>query len=157
MFKSGVIFAAVSLLLATGSTLLSPMCVPCLALFLGLGAGFLAGVFDKPADGGKSAKTGAVAGAIGGIGAIVGQMIGAGLNALLVGPEGAARLMEQWGLEVGRQAGVETGYWAGVIGSALCFSVLDIALMAGFGALGCMAWQGLMAKKKETSSISGEV
>lgn len=147
MFKSGVIFAVVSLVLATGSTLLSPMCTPCLALFLGLGAGFLAGVFDKPADGGKSAKTGAGAGAIGGIGATLGQFVGAGLNALLVGPEGAARIMEQFGLETGSQAGIEFGYWAGVIGSALCFSALDIALMAGCGALGCMAWQGLMARR----------
>ena len=156
MFKSGVIAAIVSLVLALGSALLSPICVPCLALFLGFGAGLLAGVFDKPSTSGEAAKVGAIAGAIGGIGAIAGQIVGAGLNALLVGPEAAARIAEQLGIQTGGQMPFGTGYWAGLVGSAVCFGVLDVVLMAGLGALGGLAWRGLAGGKKGPSVTSGE-
>jgi hypothetical protein len=42
MWKSGLIFAVILLLLGTGVSLLSPLCVPCLTIFVGLGAGYLA-------------------------------------------------------------------------------------------------------------------
>ena len=146
MIKSGMIGAAVSLILVVGLALLSPICVPCAALFLGLGVGFLAGVLDKPADGRGSAKAGAVAGVISGIGAALGQLIGAGLNSLLVGPEDAARMLQQLGVETVGSAGVGLGYWAGIVVSGLCFSFLDVALMAGMGALGGLAWMGIMGQ-----------
>jgi len=150
MFKSGLILAVISFLLATGLTLLSPMCVPCAALFLGLGAGFLAGVFDKPAEGGKAVKIGAISGVLGGIGAIVGQIVGTGINALIMGPGGAARFLSQLGMETGGQAGVAQGYWIGLFGGVICFGFLDIALMAGFGIIGALTWRGLLGKKAAT-------
>lgn len=148
MIKAGLITALISLLIALGATLLSPMCTPCAAIFLGLAAGLLAGVFDKPSDLKNSAKAGAAAGAIGGIGTIIGQMVGAVINVLVVGPEGAALFLQRLGIDPGSQSGFESSYWGGVIGGALCFSFLDIVLMAGFGALGCIVWQKIFWKDK---------
>ncbi len=147
MYKSGIILAVVALVIAVGLTLLSPICPPCAALFLGLGAGFLAGVFDKPQDNNESAKIGAIAGGIGGVGALLGQFAGAGLNAWLVGPEKAAQIMEQLGVDAGGQAGFGSGYWIGIVGSAVCVGLLDVALMAGFGAVGGLLWWQITGKK----------
>ncbi|MAT43288.1 MAG: hypothetical protein CL609_13190 [Anaerolineaceae bacterium] len=77
MFKSGLILGIVGLILGIGITLLTPICVPCLALFLGLGAGFLANVFEKPMVQNRAVKSGAYSGAIAGIGIILGQVFGA--------------------------------------------------------------------------------
>jgi hypothetical protein len=141
MLKSGLIFGVVALFLSAGAALLSPLCVPCcLALFLGLGAGFVAGVFDKPGDNNTATKSGALSGAIGGVGALVGQSIGAVINGALVGPEGTARILEQLGLPSG-------GYWAGLFASGCCLGILDIALMAGLGALGGILWWQISGKK----------
>ena len=154
MYKSGIILGIVALIVAVVLTLLSPLCPPCAAVFMGLGAGFLAGVFDKPMDNGASAKAGAIAGGIGGIGALLGQAIGAALNAMLLGPEGTAQLLQQFGFDVGsNQAAATSGYWIGVVGSAACFGFLDIALMAGLGALGGLLWWQMTGK----NSVSGPV
>jgi hypothetical protein len=150
MVKSGVIGAIVSLVLAIAFALLSPVCVPCVALFLGLGAGFLAGAFDKPIESKESVKVGAAAGAISGIGAALGQMIGAGLNSLLVGPEAVAKMLKQFGLETGGATGVGPGYWVGVFGGGLCFSLVDVVLMAIFGILGALVWSSLLGKREKS-------
>jgi LytS/YehU family sensor histidine kinase len=147
MLKSGLIAGGVTFVLALGFTLLSPLCVPCLAFFLGLGAGYLAGVFEKPLDNGSSAKSGAVAGAIGGVGAIIGQMVGALLNAVIVGPEKAVKLVEQLGIPVATPNDFGAAYWVGIIGSGCCFGLLDVALMAGLGALGGLLWWQISGKQ----------
>lgn len=140
MWKAGLIVGGISVLLAVGLAIVSPLCVPCMSVLLGLVGGYLAGVFDKPIEGRETMKAGAYAGGIGGVGAILGQAFGAVVNATLVGPERAAQIMRQFGIYSGNQAGFESSYWLGVIGSTMCFSVLDILLMAGFGVLGALAW-----------------
>lgn len=152
MVKAGVITGAVSLVLGIGFALLSPICVPCIALFLGIGAGFLAGMFDKPLVGNETLKTGALAGVISGIGLALGQTIGAVLNSILVGPERAARMLENLGVQAGGTTIVGPGYWAGVIGSTVCFGVVDVVLMAIFGILGALAW-GAFLRRNEDSGI----
>ena len=62
MYKSGLIVGIVTLLLALGTTLVFPFCVPCLALLVGLAAGYLAGVFEKPVSLEAARKNGAIAG-----------------------------------------------------------------------------------------------
>jgi len=151
MRKSGLIFGAVALFLCVGAALLSPLCVPCLALFLGLGAGYLAGVFDKPADNGGASRAGAMGGLIAGVGALLGQMIGAGINGVIVGPENASRIIEQMGLPSG-SGDFGTVYWFGLIGGGCCLGILDIALMAGLGALGGILWWQISGKKKMVAS-----
>jgi len=150
MIKAGLILGAVMLVLGVGGSLISPICVPCLAVAAGIAAGYLAGVFDKPLTSGDSAKAGAIAGAIGGAGALLGQIIGAILNAILVGPESAMDLLEQFGLPV---ASDPSFYYVSQIGGGVCFGVLDIVLMGGLGALGGILWQQISGKNNPTTSF----
>ena len=89
MKKSGLIAGGVAFLFSFGAaTIISPICVPCLAFLLGLLAGYLAGVFEKPGNQCGSIKAGTTAGLMGGIGMLLGQILGAILNSALIGPEG---------------------------------------------------------------------
>ena len=151
MLKAGIIIGFVALLFAVGVALLSPICVPCLSLLLGLGAGFLAGVFEKPEEGNETLRIGALAGVIGGIGMAFGQLIGAVINSIIVGPEGTAQLIESFGFQTGGLAEIGLSYWAGLIGSTVCFGLLDIALMAGFGVVGALAWGKFLRKNTGSS------
>ena len=139
MVRSGLILGALALFVSAGATLISPVCVPCIAIFLGLGAGYLAGLFDKPATSSATSKAGAIGGAVGGIGAILGQVIGAVINSTIVGPQGLQSIYEKLGVPTGNMNLTQT-YWIGVVGGTLCFSVLDVLLMAGFGAVGALLW-----------------
>jgi hypothetical protein len=146
MHKAALILGSAAFLVATGATLLSPLCAPCAAVFLGLVAGYVAGVFDKPLSSSATTRAGAAGGAVGAIGAVAGQMVGAALNAMMVGPQGLQNIYQQLGLPTGGPA-FNQGYWFGIVGGALCFSVLDILLMAGFGALGGLIWWQTSGRK----------
>ncbi len=151
MYKSGLILGVVALFVAAGATLLSPLCAPCAAIFLGLGAGFLAGVFDKPSDNNAIAKVGAIGGAVGGSGAVLGQIIGAVINSYVMGPQGAQQFTQSLGLPTSGGPGFEGGYWVAVFGGAICLSLLDVLLMAGFGALGGLLWWQTTGKNATAS------
>jgi hypothetical protein len=142
MLKSGLIIGAVMLVLGGLLGFVFPLCVPCLALFAGAGAGYLAGMFDKPGEQGKAVKSGAASGAVGGVGALVGHLGGGLATALVVGPQGANDMMRQFGFDLppGGGPASDAGYYVGALGTACCFGVVDIALMAGLGALGGMLW-----------------
>ena len=144
--KSGAIVAAAMLVLSCGAVLLTPLCVPCIALLAGAGAGYLAGVFDKPAASNVAIQSGAGAGAIGGIGALLGHVIGGITNAVMVGPEGMAQLLRQFGV-----TGVDTSnpvtFYVGAIGGACCFGLIEVALMAALGAVGGILWYQIVGKK----------
>ena len=148
MIKAGLILGAVMLVLGIGGSLLSPLCVPCLAVMAGVGAGYLAGVWEKPLTSGDSAKVGAIAGAIGGAGALLGQIIGGILNAILVDPQQMMRMMEQFGLPANYDSNF---FLIGQIGGAVCFGLLDIVLMAGLGALGGILWLQIAGKNSNTA------
>jgi len=144
MVKAGLILGGVMLVLGVGGSLISPLCVPCLAIVAGIVAGYLAGVFDKPLTAGGSAKVGAIAGAIGGVGALLGQIIGSILNTIMVNPQQVIDFMEQLGFPT-------TYYDPSLVGlsqiiSGVCFGVLNIVLMAGLGALGGILWQQIAGK-----------
>ncbi len=138
MVKSGLIIGAIALVLALGATLLSPFCVPCLAILLGLVAGYLSGVFDRPAGMNPALKSGAAGGAIGGAGALLGQLIGSALNATLVGPQGAHNLIPQLGLPT--TGNFETSYWIGMVFMFLCIGGISVGLSAGMGLVGSLLW-----------------
>ena len=144
MLKSGLIVGVVTLVLATGAVLLSPLCVPCLAIVAGLAAGYLAGVFDKPSESGATTKTGAAAGAIGGAGALIGHLLGGLGNALILGPEGGAAFAQMLGLPATTDP---VPYYTGVFGSACCLGLVEVAIMAGLGALGGVLWYQTTGKK----------
>ena len=102
MKRSSLIIGVIAFILALGISLLSPFCVACLALLLGLGAGYLTGVFDKPGEQRTATKSGAIAGASSGVGLLLGQMIGVVINGYTVGPEGVAQLMRTMGIDLGQ-------------------------------------------------------
>jgi hypothetical protein len=148
MLKSGLIFGGVALVLGTASVLLSPVCLPCLAIFFGLGAGYLAGVFDTPIDNRNASKLGAFAGAIGGVGALLGQSIGSAINASKMGPEKVASLLRQFGVTTLSPGSITPVYYGGLVGVTCCAGLLDVALMAGLGALGGLLWWQFSSKKR---------
>ncbi|HQE93176.1 MAG TPA: hypothetical protein PLH19_05305 [Anaerolineae bacterium] len=143
MVKAGLILGAVMLVLGIGGSLITPLCVPCIALLAGLGAGYLAGVFEKSATSGEAAKVGAIAGVIGGAGALLGQIVGGIINALVVKPEGVADIMKQLNLPVASDPSL---YYISFIGGGVCFGVVDVVLMAGLGALGGLLWYQISGK-----------
>jgi hypothetical protein len=147
MLKSGLIVGAIMLFHAMGATLVSPVCVPCVGLLLGLGAGYLAGGFEKPTAQKSASKTGALAGVIGGGGTFLGQMVGAIINAIFVGPEKAAQIVHDWGL-LSTPASSPALYWIGFFGSNLCVVIISVLLMAGMGALGGLLWWQTTGKNK---------
>ncbi len=143
MVKAGLIIGIIMLLAGAGSSLLSPLCGPCLALVAGLVAGYLACVFEKPFASGKAAQTGALAGVISGVGALLGQLIGGIINAVTVTPDKIAALLRQFDLPMVADPSL---YTIGYIAGGLCFGLFDIALMAGLGALGGILWYQISGK-----------
>lgn len=141
MRKSSLIAGGAALLFSFGAAIVvSPLCVPCLAILFGLLAGYLAGVFDKPLDQNRSVKTGTLAGLLGALGMLLGQMLGAVLNGLMIGAEGAAHLLARMGFATGGPQQFSSFYWIGLVLSTACLVVFDAALMAGFGTLGGLLW-----------------
>jgi len=151
MLKSGLIIGAVGLVLALGGSLITPLCVPCLALFLGLAAGYLSGVFDKPGQNSEALKKGALSGAIASLGTIIGQIIGALINAATVDAAQAAEIMKEFGYAV--PGDMESFYAIGQIGGTVCFSFLDIIMMALFGLLGGILWWKMTGEKQSQPTI----
>src|SRR3990172_977637 len=121
MLKSGLIVGGVVLVLGViaGATL-TPLCIPCLAVLGGLGSGYLAGPFARPGDANAGARVGAGAGAIGGGGGLVGHLIAGGINAVLVGPQGASDILSQLGIP---SSSNPTYYYAGAVGGAFCLGL----------------------------------
>lgn len=139
MLKAGLIGLGVGALFGLGVTLVLPFCTPCVALVVGTGVGFLACLWDRPTTNGASAGTGAQAGAVAGIGHLVGQLLGMVINGLLVGPEEAARMFNQLGLEAPTMDAAT--YWAVQIFVSGGCGLTNIAIAAGLGALGGLLWQ----------------
>ena len=151
MFTSGLIIAAVALILVLGGTLLLPICTPCIALFLGAVSGFLTPHFEKTPEKPRAVTRGAYSGAIAGIGAFLGQAIGATINAVLVGPSGAADIARSFGFQA--FSGFDSGYWIGMVASTVCISVFNVLLMAGMGALGGLLWWQFIGRENASSPV----
>jgi hypothetical protein len=134
MVKSGLIVGVATLLLALGTTLISPICSICVAVFAGLAAGYLANVFDKPRTPEGIIGRGAGAGAIAGAVAIIGQMIGAVINASTVD---AAIINEMFGEPIM----TDQTLWVAQLGVGVCIGLFNVAIMAGLGAAGALIWR----------------
>jgi hypothetical protein len=139
MKKAVLIIGIASFVVFMGLTLLFPPCTLCVAVLAGAGAGWLAAHWSQPRDQGRAAGIGAQAGAISGVGALLGQALGGVFNALLVGPETAMDIYETLGLE-GIELNSEAAYYAGAIGGQVCCGLLNVAIMAGLGALGAFLY-----------------
>lgn len=144
MVKSGLIVGAVMFLFVLGlAAVISPLCALCVPLLTGLGAGYLAGVFDKPLSNGEAAKRGAGAGAIAAAIAILAQMIASVINSLVLqNPQ--YQLGRLWGAETVDPAMV----WVLQIVFALCIGLMNVGLTAAFGAGGGAIWFGTTNKQQ---------
>jgi len=153
MKQSGMITGGVAFLFAFGAAVtISPLCVPCLTLLFGLLGGYLAGVFERPFAQNPSLKAGALAGLIGGTGMLLGQIFGAVINGIAVGPEGAARLLAQMELFAGSPVKIAEYYWTVLALSTACLGIFDLALTSGFGTLGGLLWWKIRGEKQVASN-----
>ncbi len=151
MVKSGLIFGAISLLFTLGlAVFISPACAPCLGLILGLAAGYMAGVFDKPADSGESIKKGGYAGAIAGALGLLGGFIASVINGLILTPTNLSSFMKIFGIN---NFLISKGQiWASEIGFAVCIGLFDVLWMALLGVAGGALWYQFVGKN-QTSTI----
>jgi hypothetical protein len=109
------------------------ICGPFLSLIAGGVAGFLAAQQEKPLTKNEGARAGVTAGGIAGGLIILGQIIG-GIGALF--------LMQSQGMQLpfgqipstSSDPATQIGFYAGGIGTALCFGIVGALLAAGAGA-----------------------
>jgi hypothetical protein len=146
MLKAGLIGLVVGGIFGLGITLVIAYCTPCAAIVIGLGVGFLACLWDRPATGSSGAGLGAKAGAIAGVGHLGGQLLGMLANGLLVGPEGAAEFLDQLGLDAATME--PAAYWVSQIVINGGCGITNIAIAAGLGALGGLLWFQTIGKNQ---------
>lgn len=108
-------------------------CGPFLSLIAGGIAGFLAAQREKPFAKNEGARAGATAGGIAGALIIIGQIIG-GMGALAyMQASGTPTLFGQLP-DITSDPATQIGFYAGGVGTALCFGVIGALLAAGAGA-----------------------
>lgn len=140
MIKAGFIGAVVGFIYVMGLTLLSPFCTICFTPLLGVGVGYVAGWFDKPAKMESSLSRGTVAGVITGLGVVIGQLLAAVVNGVLVtNSEQLPLLMREIGLSDFVIANPNE-YWQATLAVTSFCGIFNLALIAGLGALGCVIW-----------------
>ncbi len=152
MLKSGLIFGAISLIFILGTAIvIAPFCAPCLGLVLGLAAGYMAGVFDKPVNSGESIQKGGFAGAIAGAIGFVGGLGAAVINGLLLNPANVASYSKLLGLP---NLGVsQAQIWASQLGFGVCIGLFDILWMAILGVAGGALWYQIRGKNHATTIL----
>jgi hypothetical protein len=152
MLKAGLIGLLVGGVFGLGITLATPCCTPCTAILVGMSAGFLACLWDRPASGGSGAALGAQSGAIAGVGQLIGQVLGTVLNSLAVSPEEAAQavaeLAQLFGLDVDIPAMDPAMYWVNQIVFTGGCAITNLVIAAGLGAVGGLLWYQFMGKNQ---------
>jgi hypothetical protein len=146
MLKAGLIGFLVGGLFSLGATLVLPCCTPCAAIPIGLGAGFLACLWDRPARAESGAGLGAESGGVAGIGSLLGQVVGMIVNGLLVGPQMAAEFSANLGLPATQLD--SSMYWGAlIIANGVC-GLTNVAIAAALGALGGLLWHQTIGKNQ---------
>jgi len=144
MLKAGLITGAVMFLFVLVAAIFSPFCALCMPLLIGLGAGYLTGVFDKSPE--TVIQQGAYAGAIAGALGIVGQLIASVINAFIMqNPDN--QINDLLGVPAADPATV----WMAQIGFACCIGLVNVALTAAFGAGGGAIWKNTAGKSTPPS------
>ena len=123
-----------------GGTFNSQQCVPCIAVFVGLAAGYLNARLTQPETQALASRGGATVGAAGGLGALVGHVAGGLIGATRLGPNGVADLARSLGLDLPAGAASPAAFYQTTVGVAGCCGAVEILLMAGAGAVGGIIW-----------------
>lgn len=152
MFKSGIIFGLAGFFLALALTGFgAALCSICLAVVLGLGAGYVAGVFERPLESGEATKQGAAAGALTGGLMVFGQIIGGGLNAGSMVTDPNTQMLNQM---LGLPPAEPSMIWIGALFGACCIGLLNLGILAGLGAAGGALWASMNLKNDGSSNGS---
>lgn len=154
MIKAGLPGLVLAFIYVMGVTLISPFCTLCFTPLLGLGVGYLANRFDKPHKFEASLGSGIIAGAMTGFGALLGQMLAAVVNGILVTNwQELPALFKEFGFA---QFPNSSEYWQTTLMANSMCSLLNLALIAGLGAVGGALWFRRQQYKKAfpTPSIS---
>ena len=120
-----------------------------MALILGVAAGYVSGLFDKPTISNDAIQKAAGAGAIAGVGALIGQMAGGALNSLVFDPVMYESVFESFGVYGSYDP--DTFLIISII-TACCLGIIDVALMALFGAFGGFLWFRTSGQKEVDTS-----
>jgi len=140
MIKSGIIVGAIAFVYLFVTSIAMGLCTPFEAIILGLLAGALAVIFDKPQVANKAVLSGGVAGLIAGILGVVGNVIGTLIKTYVIfTPETVNSLAGQI-TGMGSSAFNSTSSTFSTIFSLGCCTILDLVLLAGLGALGGFLW-----------------
>jgi len=140
MLKSGLISGAVMFLLVLiAAAGLTPLCALCVPLITGLLAGYLTGVFEKPAPD-QALLRGAGAGAIAGGMALVANVLAAIINAaILQNPQFQLNRL------LGLPPADTTTVWIVQLGINFCIGLFNIVFTAALGVGGVAIWRSTAA------------
>jgi hypothetical protein len=139
MVKSGLIFGAISFVLVLGSAvLITPFCAPCVGLVLGLAAGYVAGVFDKPINSGESIKKGGIAGTITGKLGFIGGFIGGVINGAVLNPSSVEAFTKVFGISNFNIS--QAQIWTYQLVFDVCIGLFNVVWMAILGVAGGALW-----------------
>jgi hypothetical protein len=123
-----------------GGTLSSQACVPCIAVFVALAGGYFGARLARPETQALAGRGGAKVGAIGGLSAFVGHLAGGLVVALGLGPLDIVELGRSLGLDLSAGAASTATSFNTTVGAAAFCGVVEVALMAGAGAVGAIIW-----------------
>lgn len=145
MIKAGLLGTVLGFIYVMGITLISPFCTLCITPLLGLGIGYLASQFDKPSKLEASLGRGIIAGAMTGLGTLLGQMLATLVNGILVTNwTELPTLFKQFGLTQIPDTGE---YWQTTLTANSFCGLLNLAIIAGLGAVGGLIWFQRQNKK----------
>ncbi|MGE5123828.1 MAG: hypothetical protein ACM3H7_04875, partial [Acidobacteriaceae bacterium] len=141
-----------TLVLILGSTtLLTPLCAPCLGLLMGFVAGFAAGAYDKPGNAREAVHKGVTAGALAGALGFIGDMVGSVNNGAVVTPQDLASIYQF--LNLSNPQYDQATIWMLQLASGFCIGLFDIGLMAIFGMVGGASWFQLKGKNQNGAAV----
>ncbi len=144
MIKSGLIFGAgMFLMVLLFSSVASPFCALCIAVVMGMGSGYVAGWFDKPATSAEATRKGAISGAITGVCSVLAQMIAAVILSVLYQTNQSYFVSMCPG---GSLPDVGT-FWVAQMGIGACLALVNIGITAGLGIAGSAIWFSTSGKK----------
>jgi hypothetical protein len=144
MVKSGIIVGAIGFIYLFVTNITMMPCTPFEAVVLGICAGVLAAVFDKPRAAQKAAVSGAIAGSIAAILSVIGNTIGYLIRVYVIfSPRTFVSNLTQ--LTGAQYSSGETTL--GVLAPLCCCFITDLVLIVGLGALSGYLWFAYKNKK----------
>ena len=152
MVKSGLIFGAISaILILASATILTPLCAPCLGLFLGILAGYVAGIFDKPTTSRDAVRKGGIAGVITGGLALAGSLLAGIINGAIINPSNLDAFYRTLGIN---NIPIDpTTIWIGQITGGCCIGLFNVFWMGILGVAGGALWFQISGKKLPGSML----